>query len=286
MKKIIYKYNLMALATLAGVSANADIIYTDVNPDVTFTENEDQFEIDFDSDNNVDITIINSSTQFGFPGYFSINLNNVQAVPGSGNGILSISSSTGSVYQDGFLPLKANGLISAGQSFDSSDGILYGYASGSYGGPFAANIGNFNDTIYDRFIGVEFKSGTSTFYGWARVSAQAEKGSQSFTVYDYAYENSGEGILAGAGIVSPGSLSIDNEEFDNLKITNSNGLLRIISNDLINGTIIISDLSGKVVSSTNVNASEINLSTNDFDSGMYLVSIKTKEYQKAKKIIL
>lgn len=277
----------MTLATLAGVSASADIIYTDVNPDATFTENENQFEIDFDSDNNVDVTIKISSTQFSFPGFFSMNLNNVLAEPGSGNGIMSIGTSTGSLYSDGFLPLKANELISVGQSFNDSEGALYGFAAGSYGGSsFSGNFGNFSDTIFDRLIGVEFKSGGSTLYGWARVGVQAEKGSQSFTVYDYAYEDSGDGILAGAGIVSPGSLSIENEEFEDISITNLNGMLRIVSNDVINGTITVTNLSGQTISSKNINGREVNFRTNDFDNGMYIVNISTQDYQKSKKIIL
>ena len=36
MKKALSKYNLISAAILTGITANANVIYTDVDPDETF----------------------------------------------------------------------------------------------------------------------------------------------------------------------------------------------------------------------------------------------------------
>ena len=115
-------------------------------------------------------------------------------------------------------PILFNSLISNGQPWISSTGngfdALLEFNKGffSMGGAFSTSWsgtgGNFRDTIFDRFIGLKFKDGGSTYYGWARVSVAAELGAQSLTVFDYAYEDSGDPIYAGDGIVSKGALSI------------------------------------------------------------------------------
>lgn len=55
------------------------------------------------------------------------------------------------------------------------------------------------------FLGLSFASGANTYYGWVRVSVSNLAG--SFTVHDWAYENSGGGITAGA-IPAPGALGL------------------------------------------------------------------------------
>ena len=50
-----------------------------------------------------------------------------------------------------------------------------------------------------------FASGANVYYGWVRVSINNSTG--SFVVNDWAYENSGAGILAGA-VPAPGALGL------------------------------------------------------------------------------
>ena len=90
------------------------------------------------------------------------------------------------------------------------------------------------------------KESGEDLYGWVRLSVQIGDGAQSFTIFDYAYEDNGSGITAGAGIVSPGSVGINEDlVFNNLKAySTSNGQLKVSSDDRINGDIslINSDL--------------------------------------------
>jgi hypothetical protein len=82
---------------------------------------------------------------------------------------------------------------SVGPSFTGS--MAYGSANPS---------AQFNSAT-NKFIGLSFASGGSTYYGWVRVSVNNAAG--TFVVHDWAYENSGAGIAAGA-IPAPGALGL------------------------------------------------------------------------------
>lgn len=55
------------------------------------------------------------------------------------------------------------------------------------------------------FLGLSFATGGGTRYGWVRLSIDNSAG--TFTVHDWAYENSGAGIHAGA-VPAPGALGL------------------------------------------------------------------------------
>ena len=304
MKKALSKYNLISAAILTGITANASVIYTDVDPDETFSNDGDTYEIDFNSDNNIDVTIYISSgsgagtyNYGGFPLSYSFQ-NNIVGVSAGTNGILASvvtsTSSSGSTNTSAqFKPMRANETVSSDQSFISSYGSLIGfnqYAVGFGGAPFFSNSGvegNFNDTIFDRFMGVKFKEGNTDLFGWVRLRSHAEKGEQFFTIFDYAYEDNGAAIKAGAGIVSPGSLSLNDDlAFNNLKAYNVGGQLKVISDDRINGTVSLLGLSGKTVKTEVMNSNELLINTNGLANGTYIVQVITDNKQQSIKVIL
>jgi hypothetical protein len=55
------------------------------------------------------------------------------------------------------------------------------------------------------FFGLSFAVGSNLYYGWVRVSVNQATG--SFVIHDWAYENSGAGIAAGA-VPAPGALGL------------------------------------------------------------------------------
>jgi hypothetical protein len=58
------------------------------------------------------------------------------------------------------------------------------------------------------FMGVEFFNGTTPLFGWIRVTGGPTLGFPA-TIVDWAYEDSGAGILTGAGIIpEPSSLAL------------------------------------------------------------------------------
>ena len=293
MKKLS-KYSLMSIAALGGVNANADIIYTDVDPDETYTDSGDEYELDLNNDGKVDYTISNYSFSFTYYfGFIQVNGNVVNMTPESGNSMLALQSTysttgggTGTNTQ--FSPIRANEAISSGQEFISNTSALLGFNEGNiFGYSFEYQNGNFKDTIYDQFIGLKFEDGGSTYYGWARVSVQAEAGSQSFTVFDYAYEDSGDPILAGHGIISPGSLSLNDElALEELNISKVGNQLHITSAYNIKGVISLVDISGKVIASEAVNGKTLEMNISNVSQGIYIVNITTQRMNGSRKITI
>jgi len=92
--------------------------------------------------------------------------------------------------------------LSAGFSINASSVGPSFYGSMAYGG--ANPNAQFNNAS-NSYLGFSFASGSNLFYGWARVSVNQAGG--SFIVHDWAYENSGGGIAAGA-VPAPGALGL------------------------------------------------------------------------------
>ena len=275
MKKILSKYNLMTAAALASMSANASIVYTDVDPDETFSQNLDQYDLDLNDDGVIDFTVLNYSYSFSFYG-FSIQQNNVYAIPNSGNaiaaGIFTSTYSSNTYTNTSFKPLRANEIVSSNASFIEDYGVLFGALQfGSYG---SIINGQFNDTIFDRFMGVKFKESGEDLYGWVRLSVQAGEGSQSFTIYDYAYEDSGAPITAGAGITSPGSVGINEDlVLKNVNAINLDGQLKVTSDDRLNGKVNLINISGQTVKTANINGNELFINSSALAKGTYIVQV-------------
>jgi hypothetical protein len=91
--------------------------------------------------------------------------------------------------------------LSAGFNINSgSMGNVFGSMAYGSANP-AAQFNNANGA----YLGLSFASGANVYYGWVRVSINNSAG--SFVVNDWAYENSGAGILAGA-VPAPGALGL------------------------------------------------------------------------------
>lgn len=316
MRKTLSNYKLMTVAVLGyAATGNAEIIYTDVDPDQTFTENGDSYELDLNNDGDIDFTINVTSSSFagssyipggtfygysfsGFTNVFANSSNVVGITPANGNGVYGSVTMTSSAYggtntNSQIRPLKANLILSPDETFIEGENELLAFQKNFISNPYF-NIdssgvdGNFNDTIFDRFLGVKFKEGSTFLYGWARVSIHVEKGSQSFTIYDYAYEDSGDPIYSGAGIVSPGSLSLNDDlAIQGLRVQNLNGQIYISSDYSLIGKVILLDISGATIQTKTINGKELILNTENKATGTYLVQVVSDDgKQTTKKVIL
>lgn len=92
--------------------------------------------------------------------------------------------------------------LSAGFTIDAASVGPAFAGSMAYG---AANPNAQFNTASNTYIGLSFASGSSTLYGWVRVSVNNSAG--TFVVRDWAYDSTGAGIAAGA-IPAPGALGL------------------------------------------------------------------------------
>jgi hypothetical protein len=202
----IKAYSALAGSVVAlAPAANAQINYTDINPDSVFT-NPGSFDIDINNDAVNDFqfnfsktsyststVIVTTSTTFSFAYKMERNDLRVSPLGTTGNEILG----------SGYTPqaLNLNAPITKAQSFSNSSSQLMASYSYTYfrfsGSPTTArySYGNFVNAS-NKFLGVRVVVSSDTLYGWVRLDVSG--GVNSYTVKDYAFQTCpGIGIKAG-----------------------------------------------------------------------------------------
>lgn len=176
------KYALSASA-LAGASAtaNAQIVYTDINPDDTVTGNGSFFALDLNNDNTPDFSIQVVSYQSSYSGYGYQVAGIVGYGLNSGNSLMG--SNTGSSY--GYPYALSNGAQINGAASFASSGILAFSLTYNYGTIQFSNSGGNWIGASNKYLGLRINLAGNTHYGWARLTVLANN---SFIIHDYAIQ--------------------------------------------------------------------------------------------------
>ena len=173
-----------AAAAAAAAGAQADIVYSGTQ-NIAINQFS-SLNLNLDGDAYGDVLLKNYV--FGGTNYQGAAVN---FAPGK---LVSFNAGSG-----GFAYVSA---LSAGFAINASSVGPNFFGSMAYG---SLNPNAQFQNASNAFLGLSFASGANTFYGWVRVSVNNSAG--TFTVHDWAYENSGAGIAAGA-IPAPGALGL------------------------------------------------------------------------------
>ncbi len=260
------KYFLIQVALmLFFTTVNAQIIYTDISPDVTTTLNETEgfktniVSIDFDGNGTEEYNFRWDDFSFdpSFPEWFMhmtfLTGNEFNLKVGSTNDIEPMTLDT---------PI--------------SDVLNWGFSNPE---PFIAMSERTNfQNLGDRYVGCKFKLGSNIHYGWVRVSFSSDK---TLTVKDYAYESTPNKLInAGKRSETLSTSVINYEKIISIYPNPANNFITIKSRFQTNNSkVIIYDLSGKLIVeyilSNNVNDIDIS----KLETGIYIVNI-FDEYNK------
>jgi hypothetical protein len=264
----LLKYSAVAGAVIAGGTAEAQIMYFDVNPDYTFTNTT--AGIDLNQDATADFAIMDTnvtSANLWFVGGFTLN-----------SGAITQNAIAGSTPASYAYPFKLalNAVIDASQPW-LADGGTMAYVVGG-----ATPYSSFwLDGVVDGYMGLRLQVGTDLHYGWLRMDVPAD--GMSVTIKDMAYNATPNAqILAG----DMGPISVSEEIASKVSIFNYNNTLTITVVDLTsNGALTIHNMNGAVVMTDNVNGSStVDLSS--LASGIYTVTINFNEGTITKKIFV
>ena len=267
LEKKIRAYSAIATGILAiSATAQGQIIYHDVNPDVTLTGN-DSLMLDINNDGVIDFTLYQQHYVSG-----ANVIDGEMITPKSNNKLLS----SGSYLR----VLNNNDRISQNDTVWGS----YGYflAKGIYAGK-PIQYGHWTGGITDKFAGFKIKKSGSWYYGWARFDVDSS--AKSITIKDWAYNNyPNSQIKAGQLVSSINDLDKDHEIsvfLDNRTLT-----IKQKENTIENPTITIYNSAGQEIRKTNLvnNHAEINL--RDVVPGLYIVRIDSGKGSSSHKIIL
>lgn len=281
---------LAAGMAVVGGTANAQMQYVDVSPDVTIFSGGTPayYTMDLNGDSAPDVYFgMISGSQTG-----SFYSSGISATAfywlyfGGGLGLASISSNGNALMQatnGAFYDVSAlstvNGIGPSASNFVGQTGRMnlkqstyFTWNSGSntfFGGP--NTNGSFNDNN-DHYVGIRFKIGANDHYGWIRVNG--DDGNQ-LIIKDYAYE-----LTPNAAVTSV------IENVINVDITNYDNKLYIKANDIdiTGGKIELTNLAGQVVESFDINSNQEVINLDGYTQGVYLVTLKITEGVKVEKI--
>jgi hypothetical protein len=279
----IKKYAALAggITAIAGFT-NAQVVYTDINPDHLVTGNLGSYLLDLNSDVvpdfsflTLDNTTTGTFTTSGIPVSYSVDYKAGLIYGASGNSWMANSSDTTIVNVPvgstiGSSDFFGSGGTALGAMLDISIPLL-GY-SVTY--PF----GQFLDQ--EGFVGLKFNIAGNTHYGWVRVEVTPD--GATLSVKDYAYDATPNTAIV-AGETGSGPVGIANAE-NKVVIQNLNDRIRIKMNDQTNGYAIITSMAGQEVLTQAINNTIELIDLNELSSGIYMVTVNSDQETITKKI--
>ncbi|MBK9421753.1 MAG: T9SS type A sorting domain-containing protein [Flavobacteriales bacterium] len=263
-------YSTMAAGVLAvGQKANAQVFSVDVDPDTVVTNGV--FEVDFDGDAIVDISVVHSGTSMG----------GIVAVipPAGGNNALLGPQPAGSFLYPSALASGAP--IGAAQNFESQGGTLAYALNG-------ANIYGVWDGI-TAFLGCRFVAGDGeAHYGWFQITTAPSAGSA--TILAYGYETMPGVAIAAGDVAEPFAISELGTAAFNATVTPNpvNDRAVIELNTTKNGPVRIALLNStgeKLMSMEAGNNARPELDMSPYAAGVYFVRLQSGKQVNFQKVV-
>jgi len=285
-EKKIAGFTAIAGAIIAGNAVDAQIVYTDVNPDVVIDTTMGMYAIDFNNDAVPDVQFtVAHVTGAGTYGSFTYTYDATYAAAAAGTGgglqqTLVAGTGSSSTMTSALAPLNNGDAVNGTAMFTqygtlALDAVinipLLGYNYPFQGGEF---IG-----VSDKFLGAKFMVGANTHYGWVRLDVAAD--ASTITIKDYAFNAFPGGEILAGQMVNLEDIAIENKV--TVKTTLNEAFINVTP-DLIGGTVNLFNLSGQVVASTIIKEINTRLSFEGIDTGIYTVAAQFDGGQVNKKV--
>jgi hypothetical protein len=120
----------------------------------------------------------------------------------------------------------------------------------------------------DKYLGVRFTAASQTHYGWIRCSVSAD--GSIITIKDYAY-NATPGVGLTAGQTNSVGVAENTSAISQIHVYDRTLFVSLTAQNVVGGTVQISDITGKVVRTEAVTEPSMRFSLGDLSTGVYLV---------------
>jgi hypothetical protein len=275
--KKLKSYSALAGSMIAaGATADAQVVYTDVSPDLTINAGG-FYNLDLNNDGTIDFKIEQrSGTIYSYFQYDAI-------------GVLPEAS----MNAVDTLGMECANAAGPGFSVDATRNWVDSTAMATQFPPTASalaatipamgyTIGNFMGQS-GKFLPLRFNMGGDTYYGWVRLDVAAD--ALSFTVVDYAYRNSPDapsitGLTTDVGVAESSINGV------NIFAYEKNISVKLDSSMPVEGVITVRNTLGQVVLSEKIVNAETLLNLDQQKTGAYMVSVDQAAGGYTKKIIL
>lgn len=263
------KFYIPAFLTI-GIStySYSQINYTDVNPDLTFTADQ-QYLLDVDNNLTNDYIIEQVDSIV-----FSNPLEGVQ--------LRSVGSLNEAIYETGTLTFLAG--LNFNDLIDSNDLWTVPTPSLPAGGVITVGStdypsGDWADGL-DHYAGLRFYIGADLHYGWLRFTVTTD--GLGFTIKDYAYHTEREKFLLAGSTVD----GVEENEISEFSVQYFGTTILIQNQINFKNTIEVFDLSGKLIRTENMNSNLLMMDLSSVENGIYLIRCSNKNNAKEFKVSL
>jgi hypothetical protein len=271
-KKLVrYSSAAGAVVAAAGVT-NAQVVYTDIDPDFSHPGGNVQIGIDLDNDATFEFALSAVDTTTATPN----TIKTLSVVPVDA-ALSAIGGETPSAYNYA-LALDLGNMVDASVNWIAAANTMSYQVDGAY--PYTENWNG----VSDKYLALRFTIGTATHYGWARLNA----GGDEFTVKDYAYDATPDaGIPAGESGSGPVGVEEANIESMVHFVNQPNNSVKVVINgELTNGEITVVSTSGAIISTQQVNDNVAFVDMNGLASGIYMINVNSVEGSITKKMFV
>jgi hypothetical protein len=285
-KTKLKQYTAVAGALVAQGNINAQVVATNLNPDVIVDSLSAPYSLDFNNDANPELNFFvqhisgASSTQ-------GIQLTYEGAIAGviSGNGVSLVGAAgTGSSSSSFQLSALNNGAaISSAANFGTSSYNALGVdilIDAGILGQIPVQQGNFRDQS-NKFLGAKLTAGANTYYGWVELSVNTN--ASQITIHGYGYQSTantqilaGEGASSGLELISLADkvTIVGTPEHVNINVTP----------DLIGSSVSFVSMSGQTLKTDQLNDVNNALSFDDLSTGIYQVVVSNGIEQTTQRV--
>lgn len=285
-KTRLKQYSAVAGALVAQSNVNAQVVATDLNPDVVVDSLHAPYALDFNNDANPELTFFvqhlngSSSTQ-GVQFTYDGGVAGVQM--SAGVSLLGATGTGSSSSSFQISALNSGDPISAAGNFGSSSNAALGLdalVDAGALGQFPVQQGNFLNQSH-KFLGGKIVGGTNTYYGWVELSVNAN--ASQITIHGYGYQSTPDTqILAGEGANS----GLENIALaDKVTIIGTPEHVSInVTPDVIGSKVSFVSMSGQEVSSSILTDVNNTISFDNLSTGIYQVVVQSKTEKTTQRV--
>lgn len=262
LQKKLKAYSLAATAITAfGATANAQVVYTDIDPDVTISVEPDSLIIDMNNDGTWDFKILKTTA--------ASSTNGIRMNANTGNEILGVNT-----YATYFVASALN----AGAPINNAAGAWNGTMNGGMITLAWGTSYGYWQGVTDKYLGLRFQVSGNTHYGWARLDVAA--GGTSAIIKDFAYQATPDSTILAGDTVTIGVS----------EIASNNAAIKLRNNELsinakANYDVLVIDLTGRIVYEGIINKGSNRISLLTQPSGVYIVRLINEFESIEQKII-
>ena len=282
--KLVQYSSLAATFLTMSKTATAQIIYTDVSPDIilTYGIQPNSYSLDLNHDGIADFVL----QDFQRPFFFTVAMIGVNG----NNSFLGNYTSAYSIFEYNAFNLKSGEYISSGKGSWLHPPAQASFLGGNILAKNKFNSGNiyghWQGGVNDGFVGLRFRVNDSVYYGWVRLAVS--KHADEMTVKDFAYNSmAGAPIKAGEGIVSGIDETNKPTEFEIYpNPAKDYFIVSIPKENNHDNQLTIYDAEGKTIMQQRLTDANSEISTSLLSGGAYIAEVSNENGMVRKEFVI